>query len=133
MNKYSAYFALAKDVKRYCQLPPRADLIAAFTDGAKESLKELSATEYREFIVWIKLTYKDSNQYAKNASKANRMRRKIIALFIHQMDYTMTSLNGWCKKYGKYNKVLNDHTVWELPYLVSQAENVYASHIKNIL
>jgi DNA polymerase III alpha subunit (gram-positive type) len=41
-------------------------------------------------------------------------------------------VNGWCVKYGKYHKALNEHTVAELSVLIVQMEGVYRSYLKGI-
>lgn len=129
---YKQFFAIEKRLKAQGVNIDRAELIEDFTDGKKSSLKSLTAHEYKELI--IKLTNLNPAAQKPNNlnSPENRMRRKMIAIFVHQMGYTMEELNNWCLNYGKFNKELNDHTASELIQLINQAEKVLASHIKSI-
>lgn len=131
MNKYAQYFAIEKKLKQnHPHFPNRSELIQQFTDQSKSGLSELTPHEYKEFMQWLRRSYPVNNALATN-NPANRMRRKIIALFIHQMGYDMAGLERWCQQYGKFKKGLNDHTHAELVQLVNQAESVYAAHVKN--
>jgi hypothetical protein len=137
MNKYSHYFALEKEVvKKTRGAIDRADLIYQFTETKKNSLSQLNETEYREFLNWIKTTFKlDSKRAGEEPSEKwqntpeNKMRRKIIALF-KQMDYIlpstgkadMNAINGWCQNYAKIKKPLNDYTKQELRIITTQVE-----------
>lgn len=138
MSNYSTYFAIEKRLKELGAQPDRAELIATFTEGKKSSLKDLSDMQYKMFCNW--LSQKLSTKEAENArfnSPANRMRRKVIALFA-KMDYTiddkadMERINKWCIKYGQFHKQLNDHTAPELIKLTAQVEQVYKSYLLSL-
>lgn len=138
MSKYSHYFALEKEVQKQTRdSVDRSELIYQFTDRKKSRLSQLNETEYREFLNWIKTTFKLDSKRAPEApsekwqnTPENKMRRKIIALF-KQMDYVlpngkadMASVNNWCKNFGKIKKPLNDYTKEELMIITTQVEIV---------
>ena len=58
--------------------------------------------------------------------KGDRMRKKIIGLAVHEMGWTMESLERFCRERSTYKKGLNAHTVQELPHLINQIEQIHA-------
>lgn len=128
---YKAYFAIEKKLrlKGYCL--DRKELIHDFTQGEKNSLKALSDVEYKTFIKWLELTFKDIH-FTQKSNPENNMRRKLIALLVHQVGFSMQQLDEWCIQYGKAHKPLNDNNYEELIDLVTQAEKVYATYVKGI-
>lgn len=131
---YSRYFALEKKLKQNGHIAERQELIHTFTDGRKEGLKSLTETEYREFCRWIELKFNPNT----NSKECDNMRKKIIMLF-RKMEYTlpggksdMKAIYSWVIKYGYQKKPLNQYAYNELPKLVSQAEAVYKSYVKNL-
>ena len=70
---------------------------------------------------------------------AEVMRRKMIAL-AHELQWQkegtkkvdMVKLDGWCKKFGMYKKSLNQHTIKELPLLISQFEIMYKKDLSKV-
>lgn len=135
MSKYAAYFSIESKIKGLGFQVDRSDLIDEYTNGNKNSLRDLSEWEYKEFIKWLNPILQNLQTLKKKDwqnSPENRMRRKIIALFVHRMDYTLEDLDYWCEKFGKFKKKLNDHSLEELSQLVTQAEKVYESFIKSV-
>jgi len=132
---YKIYFALENKLKRQIPSIERSELVREFTDGSKSSLKELSSWEYNEFIRWMNslLGSEPARQNLQHTPE-NRMRRKIIALFVN-MGYKnagksdVERINEWCIKYGQFHKGLNEHTLEELTQLTTQVEKVYATFI----
>lgn len=135
MSKYAAYFAMEREVKQIGFNVDRSELVSQFTDGQKNGLTDLSDFQYQEFLRWLRPIIQEAkNDHQENwkNSPENRMRRKIIALFIHRMGYTYKELDEWCVKSGEFKKALNDHTYNELTKLVTQAEKVHASFIQQL-
>ncbi len=130
MSKYAAFFAVKKRMEKSGDESTRQEIISDFTDGSKSSLKELSDQEYNLLIRKLTDSLKKSEKWQQTPE--NVMRRKIIALFVHQMGYTMSGLNDWCLRYGKFKKALNGHSKKELTELVTQAEFVYQDYLKRI-
>jgi len=125
--KFSKYFAIEKKLKDSGMRIYRAELISDFTDGNTDSLKGLSATEYRELTNRMSAML-PAQQFKDD--KANKMRKKVIALLC-QCGYTkhdkpdMQRINEWCIKRGKMKVELNDYKVKDLPALIYQAEEFY--------
>lgn len=126
---YQQYFAIEKELKYNGFKGDRKDLVYDFTDGKKDGLSQLTPTEYREFIK--SLNSRLNNSYGRSERK-DKMRKKIIAIAVHQMGYSMERLQAWCVAYGKFHKELNEHTYKELVELVSQVENLYAAYQKDL-
>lgn len=131
---YATYFAIEKQLKSAGASVDRKDLIHAFTEGVKNSLKDLTEYEYREFIKHMNALL----QKAKTSGgPADRQRKKIIALFCN-MGYVkdgsadMKSIHSWCEKYGHLKVNLNGYHGADLTKLVSQAEEVYNSFIRDL-
>jgi hypothetical protein len=112
--------------------PERADLIETFTNGKKTSLRALSSREYMNFIDYLKRTFKLKSGGKWQNSAENKMRRKLWSLFVHKMGYDEAMLKAWVVSYGKFHKPLKQHTKAELIELVSQAELVYKSWLKEV-
>lgn len=137
MSKYKAYFAIEKKLNVVSKHLSREELILQFTDDRKDSLRELTPFEYKEFLKWIETTFKPVSNDWQNTPE-NKMRRKIIAIF-KEMHYTkadgtadMQKINMWCIKFSITHKPLNDNTKAQLIQIVSQAENVKKSFIKSL-
>ena len=138
-SKYAAYFAVEKQVMQQTgNSLDREDLIAQFTDNRKSSLSDLTAFEYKEFLNWLKTAFKPKPKADWQDTPENRMRRKIISLFMH-MRYTlpngkadMDKINDWCIKYSLTHKPLNDNNATDLTRIVTQAQFVYKSFLKNL-
>jgi len=138
MSNYSTYFAIEKRMKELGADPNRAELILTYTQGRKNSLKELSDLEYKLFCQWLsQLVSGKEAEHARQNSPANKMRRKVIALFA-KMEYVnddradMQRIDQWCIKYGQFHKRLNDHTAQELIKLTAQVEQVYKSYLVSL-
>lgn len=135
MADYKAYFAIEKSLKRKGFTETREDYIRKFTAGKKNGLSQLSAWEYKELIKWLKSVFQNNEAKVaadKYNTPENKMRRKIISLLKHKMNYTMADIDKWCMKYSAQHKTLQQHTLDELPTLVTQAENLYKSFLKGI-
>lgn len=137
---FKAYFAVEKRLKTIVPSITREELISEFTSGKKTSLKELSSWEYKEFIAWMNVMIGSKTQKPVPTwrdTPENRMRRKIIALFV-TMGYKtgdqsdMNRINEWCEKYGRFHKPLNDHSITELTLLTTQVETYYASFLNSL-
>lgn len=109
----------------------RHEIVYTYTQGRTSSSSEMSVTECQAMI-------NDLRQRSPNDTAADQMRKKIISLFIKQ-GYTlpngkadMDAINVWSNKYGHQHKNLNNYKYNELPILVSQAEAMYYSFVKNL-
>lgn len=143
MSKYATYFAIEKDLKKRGFDFEREELIGMFTDGEKDSLRELSNEEYHQFIQWLNENNNDGKMFAASfdiseQAVANNQRRKIIAL-LTKLGYVTASnkadmprIYAWVEKYGYLNKPMNQYNSAELPKLVYQAESFYKSHIERL-
>lgn len=132
MNNYNTFYAIQKKLKEVGHDIEKEVLVDQYTSNRTESLKEMTPFEYKEMIKDLSALLKKGEREDWQASAENKMRRKIIAIFKHQMSYTMDQIDEWCKVYGKFNKPLNDHKHHELVQLVTQAESVYKSYVKSI-
>jgi hypothetical protein len=132
---YKQYFAIEKQIKQLGVDIDRDEIIHNVTAGRKDSLRDLTAAEYRELIYAMNQLLGNSN--SAKFKKMDKQRKKIIALLC-KVGYTkngvadMPRINQWCEKYGYLHKSLNSYTEKELPFLVSQAENVYKKFIKSL-
>jgi hypothetical protein len=110
----------------------KTDLVLGFSNDRTESTKELSLDEAKALISYLKSLDADEK-------KADVMRKKIISL-AHEMNWhlpgtnkaDMPRIDGWCKKFSPLHKSLNNHTLKELPALVTQFEKVYSSYLHSI-
>ena len=131
---YSRYFAIEKKMKTAGMHVDRAELIANFTEGRTESLRELSATDYREFTNHLSAMLGDAQM---KDTKANRMRKKVIALLC-QCGYTrndkpdMKRINEWCINRGHGKCELNEYREEILPALIYQAEQMLNKTIEQL-
>lgn len=135
MKNYSQYFAIEKQLKNKGYNEPREEMIYQFTNGRKNGLKQLTDSEYTHFCHWLNKLLKDSsiNQSPDwQNTPENKMRRKVFVLFVSKMGYTKKEFYNWVKKYGKYKKDLQAHSLFELTQLVTQAEQVYSSYLIEI-
>lgn len=134
MANYSTYFAIEKKFKRIGVTIERDEMIHDFSNGKKDSLKALSDSEYQDFIRYL-------NQFFKsqvNIQSETKQKRKIIALFA-QMGYLtddnkadMQRINNWCIQYGHLHCNLNGYKGSDLVKLVTQAEEVYNTFIRDV-
>lgn len=133
MISYKPYFAIEKRIKNLGVNVHRSELIHSFTEGKKESLKALNEWEYKEFLKWLKSSFNLDSKKPWQGTPEDKMRKKMIQLFVHEMNYTMKGLNDWCIKFGCYHKPLNDHDKNELSKILSIAkEKVYPNYMKNV-
>lgn len=131
---YTQYFAIEQKMKQSGIDIDRAELIADFTHGRTESLKELSPREYCEFI-------RQLNSLLGNGSyqedKKQRMRRKVIATlcqcgYVIEGGADMERINGWCISHGVEHCTLNKHSLKGLQTLIKQAEYMLKSYIEKL-
>jgi len=116
-------------------------MICEVSGGRTTTTLELTDNELQELINQLIPLQKPQND------KANKMRRKIIAI-AHQLAWykedtsgnlilkngdpviNMPRINNWCKTRGSFGKYLNDHTVKELVTLVTNFEKVQRHQLK---
>ena len=126
-----------------CKLMPRkAELVSSFSSGRTEKSSELSITECIELINYLRQYLKGEPQpFNDDADKANIMRRKILSI-CHQLQWykrdnggrlilgmgraqlDFARIDAYCIKYSTHHKPLQQHTLSELPLLVTQFQNV---------
>ncbi|MCZ2393398.1 MAG: hypothetical protein LC105_06060 [Chitinophagales bacterium] len=132
---YKEYFAIEKRIKQTGADIDRKELIADFTEGRTDSLRDLSPLEYRELCRSLNalLGHKQVPHERKN-----QMRRKLIATlcqcgFVNADNKPdMERIQNWCVQYGHAGKQLNDHTYKELQKLITQAEIMLKKHIERL-
>lgn len=132
MTAFRHFFAAEKKLRTSGLYYDRAELIEEFTKGRTTSLRQLTASEYEQLVVFM-------NQLNGRGEleKANDMRRKVIALLAKQ-GYVkdgfsdMERINSWCVSHGHAHKELNAYTIEELTKLVSQVEIMYAKFIEGL-
>ncbi len=134
---YSAYFAIEKKIKSTGADIDRADLISQFTDGKKNSLRELTDKQYFAFLHFLNNRIAPKPEVHNGLddwqnTPSNNMRRKVYSLMVTQMRYTQAHMEEWLLKYSVHKKKLQEHTERELVDLVSQVEQVYASWVIEI-
>jgi len=143
---FKAYFAIEKKIA--VQHPHaglanadekdefRKSVIDQFTGGRKNSLKALSATEYREFIKWLPTAFKLTTEDWKN-SPENNMRLKVIVL-LKKQGYKlpngkadMPRINAWAKTHTAAKAELNSQTVPQLIATINQVQIMYTKYINH--
>lgn len=133
MNRYSKYFAIESRIREKGFDPDRHDLIGSFTADEKHSLKSLTETEYREFLAWLTTKFDIHNKSNKETNKKmDIMRKKLIAIYIHQMGYSYHGLDNFLLTKGVVKKTLNNLNYSDLVKSISQAERVYQSHLNQL-
>jgi hypothetical protein len=134
---YAQYFAIEKKLKNQGFDFERSELIKQFTEDKKSSLKELTATEYREFLKLLNSRFATVDK-PKLTDSELRQRKKVIALFC-QMGYTnsddapdMKRINAWIGNYGHLKHNLNYYFGSNLTKLVTQAQEVYNTFLRDL-
>lgn len=116
-------------------MPQKENIISGISNGRTASCRQLSHDEALALIAWLRQQQGKSAQ--RHFAAANNMRRKIIAM-CHKLKWykdgkiNMDALNKWCIEHSYLKKPLNHYTYYELPKLVSQFQNVYASYLKTL-
>lgn len=140
-NQYAAFFAALKTSRKMGNSLSRAELVSQFTEGRTASLKELDAWELNE--ITIRLNHlnlgssigqlKPQATVASAASKSDRMRKAIIAIF-HKMDRPPAAAIAWAEKQGVkgVKKRFNDYSNQELYQLILVSEKVLKDYLKAI-
>lgn len=102
-------------------------LVAAFSSDRTEKVSELTSTEASQFI-----------QTLLKRDKADAMRKKIISM-AHQLWWRddagkadLKRIDAWCENYGAFKKKLNEHSINELPKLVTQFERFYKRTLEGL-
>lgn len=110
----------------------KTEIVLGSSNGRTESTKELTLEEAKSLISYLKSIDPDE-------ASADKMRKKIISM-AHEMNWRvpgsakadMKRIDGWCKEYSKLKKSLDNHTLQELPALVTQFKFVYNSYIRSL-
>lgn len=132
MSSYKAYFAIESQIKQLGVHVTRAELVEGFTNGVKSGLSDLTATEYNMFISWLQSHFDVNKNKGWQDTSENKMRRKIWVLFCQKMGFSKKEMYTWAIKKGKFKKPLKEHNLQELTVLVTQAEKVYESFLKEV-
>ncbi len=114
----------------------KEDLVLQFSNGKTDRSSHMTKEECQALI--DHLQYRINTKRAIKHERKDKMRKKIIALFV-KMGYTtpdgkidMKRIYDWVNKYGYLKKPLNHYSEKELPHLVTQAEKVYHSFIQKV-
>lgn len=107
------------------------DMIRQYTNQRTDSSHEMYAHEAIQLIQDLKKK--------PGSSAADKMRKKLLH-YAHLIGWKdpatgkadMKSVDTWCKDYGKFHKSLMEHSVEELPQLISQFEKVFKSYLTHI-
>lgn len=101
----------------------KQELVSDLTNGRTTSISKLFG---HEAISLIRNLNGDADQWKAEDTKANKLRRSILAI-AHQLGWEtdegkvdMARVNGFCEARGFGKKPLNDYTVKELPKLIAQ-------------
>lgn len=117
----------------------RREIVYNFTDGKTDNSSDLSTKEIIQLINALDNYNDDENKPQKRQSKT------INKLFALCYDYgwknydnsrkrfvvDVEALNNWLVKYGKYHKLLNEHSSYELGIVTSQFEKVVNNLLKS--
>lgn len=128
MNTYQQFFGLVKQLEQMGVVIDRREIILEFTGGKKESLKDLSADEYR--MLCARLTRMIPNYYN---DKLDRARKAIISQFL-SIGKTAQDAIKWAEKYGVNGrkKRFNDYDGQELYKLLMNAKKMKVETIKKV-
>lgn len=115
-------------------LSQKENIVAGISNGRTTSTRQLSHEESIALIQFLQAKAGNNNDL-----DANRMRRKIISM-AHQLHWYLPfsqkvdvkRVDNWCIQYGYLHKKLNYYSVKELPKLVSQFKEVFASILNNL-
>ena len=111
----------------------RQDLAYQYSQGQSSSTKDLTQQQAQQLINHL-------NHLAKNVTtntavpQGDKMRKKILSI-CHEMNFAdatgklnMANVNAHCIKVGYLHKPLNAYTTTELPYLVTQYEQILKTY-----
>jgi len=126
---YGRYWALLKELQKITAFDSK-EVVAVWTDGRTESLKDLSDEEYTKLCEHLEdqLPEKQATD-----AKVKRQRAKIISIATQELgwclggnasDVDWTRFNRWMKSKSYLKKQLNAYKPNELPKLVSQFESM---------
>ena len=110
----------------------KEELVYQFSNGRTVSSSEMIIPECQKLINHLRAATKGHTTVSEpKRDPANIQRRKILSI-CHEMnwkneisnDIDWERLNGWLFKYGYLKKDLNSYTLYELPKLVSQFEQL---------
>lgn len=110
----------------------KEELVYQYSNGRTTSSAEMIIPECQALINHLKAATKGYSKVKDPKSDpANVMRRKILSI-CHEMGWKneisdqidWEKLNGWLFQYGYLKKDLNSYTLYELPKLVTQFEQL---------
>lgn len=131
---YKSFFAIEKRMKTAGMDIDRAELVADYTEGRTESLKDLSPFEYRGLIKALN-TLLGAKDYPRDVK--DQMRSKVIAILCN-LGYTkddkpdMIRINHWCVTHGHGKCELNQYSQTGLSKLIYQAEAMLKKTIEKL-
>ena len=106
----------------------KADMVEWVTGDRTRKSSELTVAECDRIIKYLENYLKDIETLKHDQDlRADRMRKKIIAIAKHEMGWSMDDIDAFCEKRGYCHQKLMEHTYKELPQLVTQFEEVYSS------
>lgn len=121
-------------------LDQKENLVWGASNMRTQRCSELNYNEMKELLEKLQ----DPNPKSQAPSPKSQqeqsmdtMRKKIISNF-RKMGYEkdgkadMYRINGWCLNYGHAHKLMNNYSYEELVKLVTQAESVYATFIRDL-
>jgi len=129
-NKYALFYAAFNTSTKKGNSNTKEEMVQQFTNGRTNSLKDLDEVELQELIKQLQFIAYGS---AAKESKANKMRKAIIAIF-YSMGKTVSEAKQWSEKQGAkgIKKSFNDYTTGELFVLISIAEKIKSDWQKSI-
>lgn len=107
----------------------KEEVILQYTEGKKDSLKDLADVEYYGMMRWL--------EKFNTMPPGNEIRRKMIALAKkmnrgNDTKQILQHLDGWCRK-QKFKKPLMLHTVAELGVVCTIYEDkVYGDYLRDL-
>jgi hypothetical protein len=125
----------------------KESLVSSYTDGRTQSCSEMTPNEIKALLTYLIGEFANkkgkvvlaASQVSENAhkEKADKMRKKIIAM-AHKLFWKtpqgkadMQRIDNWCINHSSLKKKLMEHTIHELPALVSQFELMYLYYLEN--
>jgi len=110
----------------------KESIVESFTAGRTKHVSEMYGKEAAALIGHLK-------SLDETDKRTERMRNKVLSM-AHEMNWRiagtnrvdMDHVNNWCLNYGYKKRRLDDYTYEELPMLVTQFEQLYKSHLKEV-
>lgn len=125
---YQEYFAISKAIRHKIGTElDREEVISFYTNGLKNSLKELTKKEYKGLLQELRLTYDLNRDYSLEKQKLRRIifsiGREIGMLYgTTKADHKMNAakLQTFLRERGVVKKSLNSMSVKELQMIIRQ-------------